>query len=403
MKPQSAAPQSAPMNANPVTVLTKPLIYMLVFSAFIACSEFASAAGPNCLRPDPCNTHDTSPGAHIFLACEAAHVARFNACIARWSATHPIRSSGQQGVRQPHSQSGTVASTHERAVPAPKGNRSLAASKSLHTPRTETAAAKSEPPPKSRNKGVPSTAVSNREPTRRSPTASGRPEPPRARDSMQPADAGATAVPEMPGSPGPSNAQNPCINGPGSPGCILGAGPPPPPQVVLSTQAPRQLSAPLPVPAWMTTLPSLDYSVGPELKPSNSPCVGCDDFPSAGPIDLLADPRGMASAEDLLTPEQKKKMDQKIEEWVRDKIKDLRYKPFEAAFEEQKKAVQEAAGEYGGTLAVALCGGNLLCGPIGFGAGWVLAGKAFDTAIETPLSSITSGSSAPPAVPPPQR
>jgi hypothetical protein len=117
-------------------------------------------------------------------------------------------------------------------------------------------------------------------------------------------------------------------------------------------------------------------------------------MPSTQPIDLLADPRGQG-IEDALTPEQKKKLDEMVDNWVRGQIKGLKYKPFEAAFEAQKTLIQEGAGEYGGALAVSMCLGNPACGVIGFGAGWYAAGKAFDKLIEMPIDSITSGPTAP--------
>jgi hypothetical protein len=114
------------------------------------------------------------------------------------------------------------------------------ASKSSGAHRTETVT-RSEPPPKSTEKRAPSTEVSEREPTRRSTRGHG---------SMQPADLGDAVLEEWPApSTGNSNPQNPCLNGPTSPGCVLGATPPPP-QVVLTIRPPPPPPARPPVPPW---------------------------------------------------------------------------------------------------------------------------------------------------------
>jgi len=128
------------------------------------------------------------------------------------------------------------------------------------------------------------------------------------------------------------------------------------------------------------------------------PGVHPQAIPSPDSIDLLADPRGQA-IENVLPPELKNWLDKKfdVEGLVRDQIKDLQYKPFELAFEAQKKAIQEKAGETAAVAAVAMCGGpelptSALCAVAGFGAGWYSAGKAFDKAIQIPIDSITSPS-----------
>jgi hypothetical protein len=124
-------------------------------------------------------------------------------------------------------------------------------------------------PPRSREERARSKEVSEREPSRRSTHASPRPsDSVRGHGSMQPADLG-DAVQEQPTPPltSNSNPQNPCLNGPTSAGCVLGATPPP--QVVLITQ-PRAVPPPArpPVPPWLINM--LSDLVEPQAEAQNS-------------------------------------------------------------------------------------------------------------------------------------
>jgi hypothetical protein len=212
---------------------------------------------------------------------------------------------------------------------------------------------------------------------------------------MQPASTNAVPEESYPQPPiGTGNQKSPSATNPCS---VLNPCPSPPQFTLIPSTAKSSSSGPLP--GYLSALQSglftsLDTYAGPQFLPSDSPCVNCNSIASPQSIDLLADPRGQAVA-DALTPEQKKKLNEMIDDEVREKIKGLKYKPFEAAFEAQKTAIQEAVGEYGAALAVSMCLGNLACGVIGFGAGWYAAGSAFDKLIETPIDSITSGSPAP--------
>jgi hypothetical protein len=240
---------------------------------------------------------------------------------------------------------------------------------------------------------------------RRRPQSQKRSRPPRqTKSSMRPASTGAIteeSYPQPPSNSGPSSlsATKPCS--------VLNPCPSPPQYSVIPSAG--KSSSPLPLPGYMAILQnglqnglisSLDTYDGPVFRPSDSPCVNCNSMPPQQPIDLL----NYTSVDEVLTPEQKKKLDERVEDWVRDQIKDqirdLKYKPFEAAFEAQKTAVQEKAAELAGGWALAMCGGpelptSALCAAAGAGVGWYAAGKAFDKVIEIPIDSISSGSSRP--------
>jgi hypothetical protein len=114
--------------------------------------------------------------------------------------------------------------------------------------------------------------------------------------------------------------------------------------------------------------------------------------PPSGPIDLLANPSGQGSLADFLTDGQRRELEQKIDDWAVDKIKSyLKTKPFEKGLEPAKKAFQEDVAVFASTAAIAACGGNAACGPLGFAAGWIAGGQLFDKTVEVAVDSITSG------------
>jgi hypothetical protein len=122
-------------------------------------------------------------------------------------------------------------------------------------------------------------------------------------------------------------------------------------------------------------------------------------MPPSAQDDLLAHPKGLFIT-DVLTDEQKKKLDEMVDDFVRDKIKerikDIGYKPFELALEAEKKEIQNAAAYWAFPIATAICGGDPACGPPGSLAAWYAAGKAFDKVLHASLDSLISPTAARP-------
>jgi hypothetical protein len=217
----------------------------------------SQAASPGCERleaaKDACWRHClvTHPRGGCasdgtFDRCSAS----YDACEARAFQAFMRKSGQTRSARPPAAEHVTTSSSPNRAASETTVGASARHSKSSGAHRAETVT-RSEPPAQSREKRAPSTEVSDREPNRRTTRASpGSSDSIRGHGSMQPADLGDAVLEEWPApSTGNSNPQNPCLNGPTSPGCVLGATPPPP-QVVLTIRPPPPPPARPPVPPW---------------------------------------------------------------------------------------------------------------------------------------------------------
>jgi hypothetical protein len=213
---------------------------------------------------------------------------------------------------------------------------------------------------------------------------------------MQPADAGATAVPEMPGSPGPSVSQNPCAAGP-APGCILGAAPPTPPYFFVS-YTPK----PIPFSAKVTAQEAVAATVAyfqnlqiPEdtLSASDAPSqMEVSPPPSSAPVDILAPPPGQYFLGDNLTDEQQKKLKEWMGEQVVGKVRD---KPFDKMLEPMKKEVQAICGYVVAAVAT-VCFGPGAELP-GYMTGAAAGGIAFDWSTGKIIDAATGVPQAVPA------
>ncbi len=113
------------------------------------------------------------------------------------------------------------------------------------------------------------------------------------------APANASALPERPSSPGPSNAQNSCSGGPGTPGCIPGSAPPTP-QYLLTDSTPKptpSLSQP-PVAPWLEVIATALFGALAEAEPTDSSLAqqgieatpGSDSFEATPESDNFGEP-----------------------------------------------------------------------------------------------------------------
>jgi hypothetical protein len=204
------------------------------------------------------------------------------------------------------------------------------------------------------------------------------------------------------GNGNPAIAESPCW-GPSTTGAIVNV----PCSSASPQSAPVQVTTPLPsrpsgFPAYVPTIDLLPRDVAADLAtnplPSSTPQLKPWEgspparVPPSGPIDLLADPRGQGSLADFLTADQRRELEQKIDDWAVDQIKSyLMTKPFEKSWEPAKKAFQEDVAAFGSAAAIAACGGNPACGLLGFWAGWHAGGKLFDKTIDAAVSAMISG------------
>jgi hypothetical protein len=207
--------------------------------------------------------------------------------------------------------------------------------------------------------------------------------PERSGTAPAPSDA---ALLERPTSPGPSNAQNSCSRGPGTPGCVAGSAPPTP-QYFLTDSTPKPTPTPSlggdvtameAIAASAAYFQNLQAYLATEDTLSAGATLSAGDgaieapAPSFEPIDLLAPAPGQYSS-DILTDEEQKKLTEWGAEWAFGKLRD---KPFEKMLEPMKKEVQVICGDVGAALATACLGPEATLP--GYMAGSSVGGIVFD-------------------------
>jgi hypothetical protein len=125
---------------------------------------------------------------------------------------------------------------------------------------------------------------------------------------------------------------------------------------------------------------------GPQLGPTNGSSGGQEINQTTQPIDLLA---SGGSIQDVLTPEQNKKLDDAIDHYVDNKIASyLREKPFEKLLEPSRKGFQALCGDAAAALATICFGPE--AEPVGYSAGAFAGGIVFDQATGKIIEKATT-------------